>query len=112
MQTVIDLKNIHLVSLNRGYKRCKNAFYTSDSYKDFKQLLVMSCRKGRIEPPYAVEISIEAYNDIDACIKIILDSLQQAGVIDNDKHVMKLNVTKQPTKRGQAGDLIVKVGTI
>ena len=112
MRTVIDLKQIHLVSLNRGYKRGKKSFYVSGDYRNFKDLLVMSCWKGRVEPPYIVEINIEAYNDIDACIKVILDSLQIAKIIDDDKFVMKLNVTKQPTKRGKAGDLLVKVGTL
>jgi Holliday junction resolvase RusA-like endonuclease len=59
-----------------------------------------------------VEIYIDTYKDIDNCVKMIIDSMAEAGVIDNDKNVKQLYVSKEYLKKGKTENLIVNVETI
>lgn len=104
MVTVIDLENVHLACINQkfGYNPKTGRLFATAQYKDFKKLLVMSAKKGAIKAPYHVKIEFSGRADIDAHIKPILDSLQIAGILDNDKSVMRLSVFKRnPERRGE-----------
>ncbi len=97
MVTVIDIENVHLACINQkfGYNPRSGKLFSTQKYKDFKKLLTMSARKGSIEAPYHIDIQFTGNADIDSHIKPILDSLQDAGIIDNDKHVYLLTVHKE-----------------
>jgi Holliday junction resolvase RusA-like endonuclease len=108
MMMVINLENIKFASLNKKYY---GNFGLTKEYREFKKLLTLNCLKVKINPPYRVEIIVRAYQDIDNFIKPVLDSLQESGVIDNDKNVESLIVTKDQSKRGELGWIEVYVDT-
>ena len=55
-----------------------------------------------------VTIFIDTYKDSDN-FKIIMDSLQDAGIIKNDRDVILYTVVKTPIKRGQNESIIVQI---
>ena len=107
---VLDISEIKIASINGKYEVGRNGrLFLSPKYRAFKDELVLRCRMARIQPPYAVTISIATPCDIDNSIKAILDALQAKGVITDDKHVRRLAVDKREVRRGQSGALIVDV---
>lgn len=110
---VLDISEIKIASINGKYDKMRSGrLYLSPKYRSFKDELVYRCRATRIKPPYAVTIDIHTATDIDNAIKVILDSLQIKGVIDDDKNVMHLTVKKTHIKRGRMGKVIVDVEEI
>jgi hypothetical protein len=107
MKKVISLDNIKFASLNKKYY---GNFGLTKEYREFKKFLTFNCSRWDIDPPYRVEIYVNAYQDIDNFIKPVLDSMQDAGAINNDKEVLSLKVKKIQIKRGQAGSLDVYMG--
>lgn len=105
---VIDLDNIKFVGINKKFYR---NFSLTNEYRKFKELLILSCAKAKIQPYYQIIIYMETYHDIDAPIKVILDALETAEVIDNDRNVINLMVHKKFNKRGRPDKLEVSVGT-
>ena len=61
-----------------------------------------------IEGRLHVTIFISTYKDSDN-FKIIMDSLQDAGIIKNDRDVILYTVVKTPIKRGQNESIIVQI---
>ncbi len=114
MNQVISIQNLKFVSLNRKYikNRYTGQLMLSTEYRNFKDLITLSVRKGFIEPPYRVRIEMETPQDIDNSLKAIFDAIQQAGVIDNDRNILEANLIKTPVKKGQAGSLKVFIETI
>ena len=114
MQKVIDIDNILLASINRKYRvsQAGGKWILTRQYRDMKKLLTMVSKKGRLDPPYRIDIQMQTFIDIDNPVKCIQDSLQAAGIIDDDMNVLQLNVTKQPLPKGQPGRLVVYVGTV
>ena len=106
---VIDIENIKIPSVNRMRIKMQ---VLSKEYRICKKKLLSNCIIEKIKGPYRVEIYIDTYKDIDNCVKIIIDSMVEAGVIDNDKNVKQLYVSKQPIKKGKPESIIVNVGTI
>ena len=45
--------------------------------------------------------------DIDNCIKPILDSLQDAGLVDNDKQVHRVSIMRGLVMKGGGGCIVV-----
>lgn len=88
--------------LSTSYRQCKAALVATFSDHD---------EADRPEPPYKVTIQSYQFADIDAYYKIILDSLQVAGVITDDKHVLKWGDTtgKFPIKRGEQENHFIRV---
>jgi Holliday junction resolvase RusA-like endonuclease len=111
---VLDIKSIGLASVNKKYEinRATGTLYLSRAYADFKKLIQLSAAKARISPPYSVRIDIATKADIDNAIKPILDGLQAAGVIDDDKNVIELTVKKTPVQRRVDSSLVVYVVSI
>lgn len=106
---IIELENIKIPSVNGKYIKIG---VLSKEYRLCKNLLRNSCVRKKINGPYRVEIYIDTYKDIDNCVKIIIDSMAEAGVIDNDKNVKQLYVSKEFLKKGKPENLIVNVETI
>lgn len=114
---VVDLKNIKLSSINDkfGYNPKSGKLYTNADYKNFKNMLLSIMSDNiipEIPPPYCVIISLVTYLDIDASIKVILDSLQEYGVISNDKYVETLIINKKAAPKGAGSDLKISVENI
>ena len=111
MNEIINLENIKVPSVNQKYgynPQTKRAFVNRE-YTQFKKLLTASAVKMKVEPPYYVLIEKSCYIDIDNDIKIILDSLEDAGVIENDRSVLKLQVIKEHIAKKSPGYLRVYV---
>lgn len=110
---VINLINIKLPSVNSkfGVNRKTNRLFLSEEYKVFKELLSNCCRCVIIPPPYRVQIVIETYKDIDACVKLITDSLQNR-CIGNDRDILEMFIRKIPVQKGENDKLRVYVETI
>ena len=57
----------------------------------------------------SVFLIIETAKDIDNCTKIILDAMQYAGVLKDDKDIMHLSIDKNPVKIGKPETLRIRV---
>lgn len=114
MVRVIDLDNVKIASVNQKYNvsRTTKQLFLNPEYRKFKELLVASCSDVKVEPPYRMRIEQRCYTDIDNAIKVTLDALQEAGVIQNDRHVLELSVIKEHIKRNAPGSIRVWVGTM
>ena len=108
---IVDIENIKLPTINNRYgvNSKTGQLYLSSEYRRFKRDLVNCCRKVIILPPYSIIISQKTYKDIDATIKILLDSLQQARVIKDDKFIINLHIIKIPILKGQPESLKIDV---
>jgi crossover junction endodeoxyribonuclease RusA len=56
--------------------------------------------EGRLQVSIALSCPTKRSYDIDGRIKATLDSLQDAGVFDDDEQVDELIVTRQPVSKG------------
>jgi Holliday junction resolvase RusA-like endonuclease len=110
---VLDLKGADLISVNEkyGYNPKSGKLYLSSKYRAFKELIVANCVKEKIQSPYEVFIKLVANLDIDNPLKPILDGLESAGVIDNDKNVHCLVVLKIPEKDITKQSVVVHIQT-
>ncbi len=111
MFKVIDHKNIKLTSINNKY--CNRSFKLSPEYRAFKEFIYYSIRKPvqEVQKPYFVIILVKTYIDIDNPIKATLDAMEDFGLIENDKKVLRLVVDKEEEKRGYPSDFQVYLGT-
>ena len=111
---IISLNNIKIASINQkyNYNPKTGKLFLSKPYRDFKNLIILNATRKKIEAPYAITIEVETYNDIDSFCKPLLDGLEKAGVIDNDKSILKMHIYKTQIKRGQPNKLDVWVETI
>ncbi len=80
--------------LNSKYRKCKNDLILlmrsqlPDNYKS-------------IDSNLPITVAVHTYKDIDNVQKIIFDSMQLAGVIDNDRLIEDIRIVKFPVKRGK-----------
>jgi len=112
MFMVIDIENITLGRINNKFGKSRSGrLFLTKEYRDFKAILTMTCRKIQVPPPYHVVIEFTGQSDIDAHIKPILDALETAGVLDNDKNVYQLSVLKRKAQAKETR-LTVAVETI
>jgi len=90
-----------LVSVNERYGVAKTGrLYLSPKYRNFVDALVLSFnRSGEKYGKRKIVVGIIMYcsetQDIDGSIKPVLDALQKAGVIWNDKMIYGLTVQKE-----------------
>jgi Holliday junction resolvase RusA-like endonuclease len=113
---MIEILNIEtkLPSVNKKTCVSRNTgrYYNNEEYENFKNIIFLLCKKVKIKKPYFVKINIETHVDIDNPIKPILDAIEKAGVIENDKYIEKLHINKKRIKRNEQNKLKVCVGTI
>jgi len=110
MPEILNIKNIKIPSINNKYQynpKIKRLFL-NDAYRNFKKLVSLYCRKYKLQGPYEVSITFSGSVDIDNPIKPILDGLQDAEVITDDREIQRLVVNKYPMKRTDENWLIVK----
>jgi Holliday junction resolvase RusA-like endonuclease len=107
---VLDLNPVKLPRVNERYN--KN-FSLRSVYKDRKAHLSWAIREQagnvKIDPPYAVKIDVGTHLDIDSYVKPLMDALQDTKIIDNDKNILYLEITKEPLKRNQDNWIKVEV---
>lgn len=113
------LENVKIVSENKrlAYNRKTGRAFTSTEYKQSKACIEAAfIEQTKYRPMYGenvvITITVHTYKDIDNCIKPILDAMQVAGVIKDDRYVVRLLVHKIPIKRGQPDTIIIDVEEI
>lgn len=113
IKTILELDNIKIPTINQkyGFSPKSRKLYLNHDYRKFKELLHYSTTSGLLDPPYEIVIEIKTYKDIDAAIKVILDSLEGV-VIENDKFINKLTIFKIPIKKGSLESLRILGRTI
>jgi len=109
---VLESDNIKLPRVNKKYN--KN-FSLTKEYRAGKRLLytliMLNCLPT-VEGPYAIIINVGTHLDIDAFCKPLLDSMQDANLIDNDKNVLALCINKTKVKRNQPNYIKVELFNI
>ena len=91
-----------LVSINNKF--VSRSFRPTKAFSQCKAMLISEFtnhdEQDRPQRPYKLTIKSYQFADGDNYIKMISDSLEKAGVIENDKYIEKYDVTKFPIKRG------------
>jgi Holliday junction resolvase RusA-like endonuclease len=112
---ILDLYKVILPRVNDRYNR---NFSLKDSYRKNKEILIKEILKkcknapeGYIKKPYSIGVEVGTHLDIDSFIKPLLDAMQSAGVIENDKDVLELFVKKIKLKRTEANYIKVCLNT-
>ena len=100
---IID--NIKIVSENRRLGYSKHGAYLTSEYRKCKEYIIDSLRSQYLDAPIEIQnkliilkYHVNPLKDVDNCTKLIFDSMQDAGIIDNDRHIEKYLVVKIPTK--------------
>ena len=113
MKHVISLKNVKFATINNKFGVDKKGeLYLTQEYRDFKNLIFLSAKRGYVRPPYKIKIISIMYQDYDNVLKPITDALKLAKIIKDDRFVLQAEITKIPALRGQLGTLDVWIGTI
>lgn len=86
-------------------------FFSSQEYKNFKNIVCMFLKRIKVKKPYALYIDIETYIDIDNPIKPVLDAIQESRIIDSDRNVERLYIDKKSIKRNEQNRIKIKIGT-
>ena len=96
-KTNIEL-NIAPMSVNAAWQGRR---FATRKYKEWTETcLFMLLGKKCLEKPYKVSIIFyqSQMQDIDSCIKMTLDVLVKAGVLEDDRYINELNVKKIVSK--------------
>lgn len=102
------------VELPRINDKFNKNFSLKQTYRSKKENLVrelINQNQGleKIKSPYVVNIEVGTHYDIDSYIKPLLDSMQDAELIDNDKNILKMIVEKEKVKRNEDNWIIIEL---
>ena len=93
--------------------------YLNPSYRAFKRGLILLLRNyNRSRPPLAgpvsvhLDLKISSLRDIDSLAKPVLDCLQKARIINNDRQITRLFITKENKRRRELDRIRVLVDGI
>jgi len=64
--------------------------------------------RGGIE----MRMRIETYKDIDNIIKMVCDTLEEIGIIENDRNILRIVVDKKRRKRGESDRMEIKISSL
>ena len=111
---IFDKSNIKIIGKDRKniIARWARRIILSPEYRNFKSFLIFNYPEICLKSPYAIDIKIACYHDIDAVIGCIFDSLQEAKIIDNDRNILRLHIEKEVIKKGKLGKLIIDIDEI
>lgn len=101
---VIDIENIKLTSVNRKYTiaRGKRQLVLSPEYRTFKTAISRSARRvTEFTTPVRIRIFHSSRLDVDNPVKAIMDGLQDAGILANDRLVKSLIVDVDHKNEGR-----------
>jgi len=100
------------VGVNARMKQGKGRWYKNPEYKAFQTALfyeIKRCMETIILNPITVTIRMITKHDIDNLIKPILDTLELAGVMANDKQISLLIVNRVQKIGNGPDELLIKV---
>jgi len=116
---IITLKDVNIVSDNCRIipiiVKGKPRSVTSSEYKKCKADLIRMIQEQLPEwwEPMSegveIEIGVQTYKDISNVGKVLLDALEGAGVIKNDRYVSTLRMYKTPIKRGSPDTVRIEI---
>lgn len=103
------------LSVNSVWKRSSTGIYKNPKAKAYvKEVWAIMFNTYRFNAvPIRIEVKMyppTAKWDIDNILKVLLDSLQYAGVYDNDSQVMQLYVEKLPPTKDSR--LVIKISCL
>jgi Holliday junction resolvase RusA-like endonuclease len=117
-----QIKEIQLVSKNKkktiGKKimpngKLANIIINTQEYNNLKELLTFLFKRSKSNDTLVgktlIEVYVSTYKDIINIDEPVFDSLEDAGIIDNDRNVAQFYTKKKFLKRGQIDSLTVKV---
>ena len=95
----------------KDYKQCKTDLTTI--FKD-QYIFVNEIEKEEIKESedLIMKIDLVTYKDIDNPIKLIIDIINDIGIIKDDKYITKLILTKKPIKRGYPESLKIQIDAL
>jgi Holliday junction resolvase RusA-like endonuclease len=87
------------VSVNKKYHLSKGRFILTQDYRDFKRLIRLSAFPCKVEGHIKMTIRFDFKSrlDIDNPCKPLIDSLQDAGIFNNDNQIKELHIYKDMT---------------
>lgn len=103
LKKVLDIQT-KLSRINDKYTICRNRLILKSSYRNDKETLHTLAKK--YDNAKIIIMEVQTYADIDAHIKLVLDSLE-GKCFENDKDIEYLVVKKIKGKRGH--DEVLKV---
>jgi hypothetical protein len=114
---VIKLKaeNFKLIGANRRLIPAKSRWINNPEYATTKIFMYFAFTNCQVENTeclknnICIDIDVWTYLDIDNTIKPIVDTIQEIGIIKNDREVIELHVVKHKVKRGQLDKVEVKI---
>jgi len=115
---VIVIRDFQIVSDNERLipviMKGKPRVVTSGKYKKCKEQLRVLMREQMPEgykPPEepVIFMQVQTYKDIGNIAKVVMDALEGAGVIKNDRDILRLDVEKIKAKRGASDSLYIWV---
>lgn len=106
-----------LVSDNDRLIRTKHGrMCLGQNYRAYKETLVnvfkIQAAGASLSGDFEFELTAATHKDISNLIKAILDSLQQAGVIENDRNAMRIVLNKIRIKRNVPEMATIKIRPI
>ena len=97
------------------YRESMAMVYKTGKFKKFENDLrnkIIAGIKGerrKYKNNVIIKIKIKTYLDIDNSVKAILDNLFNAGLLENDRDVLKLGIIKYPAKRGGRESITIEI---
>jgi Holliday junction resolvase RusA-like endonuclease len=109
--SLVSVNERHIIAMNKktGGKFIKNSTEYNRLIKDLFTVFRFAHKCETLKGKVLVEIVVSTYKDIDNVIKPVIDSLQKAEVIEDDRNVSKLYIVKNEIKKGSPDSIIVKV---
>lgn len=104
------------VKKNRQRISRHGGIYKDPASANFEFQIGWEWRLTRQEPILGPFKIVSAYfcitgrKDLDGCLTSLLDALQNAGAIENDKHLMEIDKTRKvATQKGEIEHLIIEL---
>ena len=111
-----QIDGISLISDNRRHTRSNwGTIMSTTSYRKYKEDLIIFFRSQlpigweTIQGAFGVRIKVWTYKDQSNLIKAILDALEGAGVIKNDRYCDRLYMIKEAQKKNEPEKIKIEV---
>ena len=111
MIKILDIEETKLVGINSKF--ANRRYVLTTGYRKQKELFALLYKKiPIIEGKFKVLVEIKTYKDVDALAKPVLDSMEVAGIIANDRNCLDLHIKKEVGIRGRLESLKVYIEEI
>lgn len=100
-------------SVNHYWRRFKNRYFVSAEGKKYRDQVYYECKKiiAHFSSEDRIAVNIDAYppdkrrRDLDNILKSLLDSLQYAGIYQDDNQIDRLCIVRK--ERSMIGQVVV-----